>query len=150
MACKYGGASTLAYEMGRFIGHEMREDTLLTEADVIVPIPIHWFKRLRRGYNQTEAIARGVSAETGVPVACLLKARRHHRTQTTLTPAQRSRNVKGIFRYRHTRRYHNARVLVLDDVCTTGATLAEAVNAIHAADPMATVTVLTFAMTSSL
>lgn len=150
MSCKYEGASGLAEQLGRLIGREMRGDVLLTEADVIVPIPIHLIKRLKRGYNQTEAMARGLSAVTGIPVACELKARRHHRTQTALAPQERSRNVKGIFRYRHTRRYHNARILLLDDVCTTGATIAEAANAIHASDPMARVSVLTFAMASSM
>lgn len=150
IACKYNGASNLAEQLGRLMGREMQGDALLTKADVIVPIPIHAIKRLKRGYNQTEAIAHGLSAVTGIPVAYELKARRHHRTQTRLSPDERRRNVKGIFRYRRTRRYHNARILLLDDVCTTGATIAEAANAIHASDPMAQVSVLTFAMASSM
>ncbi len=148
--CKYQGASTLAMELGRLMGREMQDDALLTGADVIIPIPIHFYKRLKRGYNQTEAMARGLSDVTGIPVARELEARRHHGTQTALSAEERRRNVKGIFRYRHTRRFHNGRILLLDDVCTTGATVAEAANAIHASDPMARVSVLTFAMASAM
>lgn len=150
MACKYGGGSTLAVHLGRLMGREMQGDPLLADVDVIMPVPIHWIKRLKRGYNQTEALACGLGRETGIPVARMLTARRNHRTQTLLTPEERRRNVKGIFRYRHTRRFHNARILLLDDVCTTGSTLAEAVNAIHIKDSVAEVSVLTFAAASSL
>lgn len=69
--------------------------------DLVVPVPLHWTRRLRRGYNQADIIARWVAAELGVPAACRVLTRvRPTRTQTRLDPEHRLANVAGAFAVR--------------------------------------------------
>ena len=65
---KYRSAWRLAYEMGRWYGRCLRESGLYDDVEVVVPLPLHPFKRMRRGYNQSEYIAEGIARELGVGV----------------------------------------------------------------------------------
>jgi competence protein ComFC len=135
---KYEGwwrvAETLAEAMG---GLEP-----LTGRVCLIPVPLG-HRRLRdRGYNQSERIAAALGARVGLPVVPdLLRRRRETRTQTALTPEARLANVAGAFEARGVR--GRACVLV-DDVFTTGATLAEAAAALRLAGA-ARVEAVTFA-----
>lgn len=94
--------------------------------DVIVPVPLHWKRRFTRGYNQSDFVARGISEATGLPID--RKAVRrvvNNVTQTRLTHQQRRDNVKGIFQLVHPERIRGKHVLLVDDVITTGSTIAE-------------------------
>lgn len=129
---KYRGFSKLAVLMGRIGAGALQGSGLFDGVDLIVPVPIHWMKKRRRGYNQTEMIARGVSEVTGIPVERQLRAVRPHRTQTSLTPGQRSANTRNLFAIRNPEALKGKRVMLLDDICTTGATLLSAGEAIAA------------------
>lgn len=95
------------------------------DATVVVPVPLAPNRARQRGYNQAERLARAVCRLTGLPLATeLLSRQRATRTQTALAPEARRANVAGAFRAGPVSR--GARVLVIDDVFTTGATLAEA------------------------
>ena len=121
---KYGGHSSLARRLGnvaRGAGHDV-----LNGADYAVPVPLHPVRRLQRGFNQADVIARAL----GVPVLSALRRVRWTPTQTGLSAPQRQRNVHQTFalswlvRMRGTRHTVQNRTLVLvDDVRTTGATL---------------------------
>jgi len=110
--------------------------------DAIVPVPLHWWRRLRRGYNQSAAIARGISSRLGV--ACRywwLRQVRLTKPQKTLTcPTQRKENVKGAFVARG--QVRGLHVLLVDDVMTTGATATEAARALRRAGASVSVAVL--------
>lgn len=91
--------------------------------DVIVPIPLHPRKQRMRGYNQSECIAKGVAAVTGIPLDTVSVMRRKHtETQTSKSAYERWENVDGIFHLRHLERFVGKHILLVDDVLTTGAT----------------------------
>jgi len=122
---------------------ELHEDRLRSmQFDAVVPVPLHWWRRLRRGYNQSAAIARGVGSRLGV--ACRfwwLRQVRVTRQQKSLTcPTQRKENVKGAFAASGSAR--GARVLLVDDVMTTGATAIESARALRRAGASVSVAVL--------
>ncbi len=101
--------------------------------DLVVPVPLHWRRRWVRGYNQAERIARPLGRLLGVPCAELLRRRRATRPQTGLVREERLANPRGAFALRGgrgrpvpsraRRRLEGGRVLLVDDVVTTGATL---------------------------
>lgn len=123
---KYRGFSRLATTLGREGALLLGDTEFFRGIDLILPIPLHWTKSLRRGYNQTEMIALGVSEVTGIPVADNLTARKPHRTQTSLTHEQRAKNTKDVFRLERPEKLKGKEILLIDDICTTGATLLSA------------------------
>lgn len=95
------------------------------EIDMVVPIPLHWRRRLARGYNQAEAIARPLAQRLALPMVKALRRRRFTRPQARLVRSERQANLRLAFALRH-RRYATIagrRLLLIDDVVTTGATL---------------------------
>lgn len=144
---KYRGFKGLARELGGMMGEELAFTGFLSDVDCIVPVPIHFFKKALRGYNQSEEIARGAGEALGLPVITALKAVRWHRTQTALTREQRIRNTTGIYRVAKGFDLSGRHILLLDDVCTTGATMAAAAEALLAAAPTARLTLLSLGVT---
>jgi ComF family protein len=116
---KYGRIEPLAKPLGRFLAQALpREETF----DVIVPMPLHWRKRWQRGFNQSDLLAREVGRRFHLPVAKALRRIRFTSVQAGLTSAKRRLNVSGAFRAQT--RLDGKRVLLIDDVMTTGATAA--------------------------
>lgn len=144
---KYRRFRGLAHRIGEVVGEELFATPFLADVDVIIPIPMHFFKKAKRGYNQTEELAAGLSEATGLPVSSDLRAFRPHRTQTRLSHDERRKNTRGIFRFDHPQRYAGKGILLLDDVCTTGATLTSAAETILAACPEARISLLTIGVT---
>ena len=122
-AFKYDGRRSLAQPLGRLLRDAGAG--VLAGADAVVPVPLHVWKRIQRGFNQSADLAEAL----GLPVRAVLRRTRPTRTQTGLTPGQRRRNVAGAFAlrvwpWRPPRTALAGRTLVLvDDVMTTGATL---------------------------
>ena len=144
---KYRGMHRVARELGRLTGEELAAAGWLAGIDVLVPVPLHWIKHMRRGYNQAEELARGIGEGSGLPVERALRAIRGHKSQTRVSREQRAVNVRGIFRPRHPDRVAGRHILLIDDVCTTGATLVAAAEALLAAVPGARISILTLACT---
>ena len=123
------------------------EKGLLRDIDVIMPVPMHWWKRLRRGYNQAEIIARRISRASGIPVANALRAVRSHAVQSRQSGAERAANVAGIFALTPSHGLCSGlRIALVDDILTTGSTLSEACRALAPLSP-AHITVLPLAAT---
>lgn len=121
---KYGGRWLSAYDMGRWYGALMRESGLYATVDAIVPVPLHWWRRMWRGYNQSEYIARGIARELGVKVLSHAVVRhRYNQSQTHQSVFRRWANVEGIFRVRKADELCGRHILLVDDVFTTGATI---------------------------
>jgi len=92
-------------------------------ADVLVPVPLHRSKLRSRGYNQSLLITRHVARQLDIPMQDALVRVRHTQSQVDLDADERRENVRGAFVAR--RQLHNATVLLIDDVATTGSTLIE-------------------------
>ncbi len=97
----------------------------------IVPVPLHPARKREREFNQAERLALGLSRATGIPINSGLLRRRHPtRTQTLLSRQQRAANVRGAFVARPGRRLNRERIVLLDDVFTTGATTSACAKAL--------------------
>jgi len=93
--------------------------------DAIVPVPLHWWRKWQRGFNQSELLARQLAARTGLPVLEALRRVRATAVQAGLSNRGRRRNVAGAFAVaRASRRIDGKRLLLIDDVMTTGSTAA--------------------------
>ena len=147
---KYRKFRGLARHLGRLMARELIITPFLSDIDAIIPVPMHFMKKARRGYNQTEEIAAGISEETGIPVYTNLKASKPHSSQTHLSPERRRQNTKDIFTVSRPEQLTGAgirHILLLDDICTTGATLTSASSAIHASLPDIRLSLLTLGVT---
>jgi ComF family protein len=117
----------LTVAMGHLLVERRRERLAEVRADVIVPIPMFWGRRLGRGKNSPELLASCLAKSLGVPMqTAILVRRRNTRPQAGLAPLRRLENVRGAFQVRRPEAVNDARVLLVDDVLTTGATCSEA------------------------
>ena len=95
------------------------------DIDMLVPVPLHWTRRLRRGYNQSHLLARQLTHPTARIITDLVRIRRTKTQPTAVTPAARAKNVKGAFAVRPDHRFAGRRICLIDDIKTSGATLNE-------------------------
>ena len=123
---KFRGARGYAASYGRLLAMRLLEQ-YPEGFDVLTWIPVSRLRKLRRGYDQVELLARAVGRELDmVPVPALKKVR-HNRQQSRIEePARRRANVLGVYRVTDPNLVRNRRVLLLDDILTTGATASEA------------------------
>jgi ComF family protein len=112
--------------------------------DIIVPAPLHWVRWLQRGFNQSHLLARELRRRLRIPVVNALRRRKMTRAQAGLTRAGRRVNVAGAFSARRTSAVRDRRVLLVDDVMTTGATMNACAGALKRAGA-GHITVLTLA-----
>lgn len=130
LTIKRPGAEPLARSLAALIVEKHRGPLEAARCDVVVPVPMHWWRRARRGTSAAEEIAAAVGRALGLPVVGMLARSRATRMQNELPPEDRAGNVAGAFCLR--RGTGGRRVLVVDDVVTTGATLAACAAALRA------------------
>ncbi len=96
----------------------------LNKFDIIIPVPMHKDKKLRRGYNQTEIFAKNLSKKLNVGYEddVLIKFK-ENKTQSLLLPNERTKNVKDVFRIKNSFKLKNKNIILVDDIFTTGATV---------------------------
>ena len=144
-ALKYQDRTDLAPAMGRWMARAGQE--LLNEADWLIPVPLHWRRAWHRRYNQSGALARAIERQSGVKVRGeLLRRVRATEQQVGLSRPQRASNVQGAFKVSAERQseVQGRRVVLIDDVLTSGATVDACARALLRAKA-ATVDVLVFA-----
>ncbi len=123
---KYQNGFLLGKMLGRITAQELIEKVKLWNADLIIPVPIHSLRKAERGYNQSLYIAKGIGAVMKIPVKSgLIKRGRYTSTQTALNLVERKANVKDAFIVKHPQKLKGKRIILVDDVITTGATITE-------------------------
>lgn len=146
-AAKYEGRPRIAAWLARRMAIELLPKGFFDGIGLIVPVPLHFSKKWRRGYNQSDYIAHAVSEATGIPVGYNLKCRRRHATQTRRNAFDRWINARNLYSVVGPEELANSHILIVDDVITTGATLLSCCEALHRAAPSARISVLSLAIT---
>lgn len=127
---KFEGVRTLQRPLGDLLAQALPREAGF---DAIAPMPLHWRRRWQRGFNQSELLAREIARRWRVPVRSLVRRRKATAPQAGLTSAQRRRNVQGAFEARKRLRLDGMRILLIDDVLTTGATASACARALKRA-----------------
>lgn len=121
---KYKGKKELGRVFGSVLGMPLNRGGFFNDIDVLVPVPLHPNKRRKRGYNQSEWIARGVSDVSGLPINTDTLIRiADNTTQTRKHVFERWANVTTVFTLSHPSAFEHKHVLLIDDVLTSGSTL---------------------------
>ena len=130
---KFGGRQHYAAAYGRLLAARISEE-LHGEFDLLTYVPVSTRRRLRRGYDQVLLLAKAVGRELGIVPVPVLQKVRHNAAQSSLQgPEQRHANVLGAYRVSKPERLVGRRVLLLDDIITTGATLSECARVLRTA-----------------
>jgi ComF family protein len=132
---KYKNKPGLGKVLGRLYGKLLLERGYLDRWDGIIPVPLHSEKLRRRGYNQSECFAEGLSEVLSIPVLDAVRRNTNTTTQTSKSRLQRWENVSEVFDLVNVNFVSGKRILLVDDVMTTGATLAACARAIHSGSP---------------
>ncbi len=123
---KYNDRPDLLRHLAALHGRALAAQGLTAGIDCLVPVPMHWLKRMTRGYNQAQVIAEAIGRETALPVVEMLAMRTLHRTQTRRDLESRIDNVAGSFKLHGSRSPRGLHIGLVDDILTSGATLTEA------------------------
>lgn len=131
-AMKFHKNSELCLLMGRQMGQELLHSARFDDIDLLVPVPLHWRRRLHRGYNQSELLCRGIAEVMHREVNTQALVRHRYTSQQSLTTSasERENNVKNAFQVKHPEQLEGRHILLVDDVLTTGATLVSCCDAL--------------------
>ncbi len=121
---KYKGRKDIGFELGLMAGKKAKYSNYFNDIDLIVPIPIHKSKLIKRGYNQSTFIANGIAEFIKAPVRedVIIKYT-HTKSQTKMNRIERVKNVRSSFKLADKNGIQGRHILIVDDVLTTGATI---------------------------
>lgn len=121
---KYHDRPDIGEDMGRLMANEMQLADYFDGIDVLLPVPLSRKRLRQRGYNQSDQLAQGISDITHLPIVTNTLRRKHFlKSQTQLSRKERQENVSEMFELRNGSLLKGKHVLLIDDICTTGATL---------------------------
>jgi ComF family protein len=124
VAIKYHGNISAGEWIGAYIGHELLPSGFFDGIDYLVPVPLHKKRRWKRGFNQSEILAKSISSVTDIPVDThVLYRNKNNVSQTKKDASERQQNIRGIFQVKDTAFFKDKHLLLIDDVLTTGSTL---------------------------
>lgn len=106
---------------------------ILSGADFVTSVPLHWLRFIRRGYNQSEVLAKTVSKELDIEYRKTMFRTRYNFTQTKKTAEQRRKASIGLFALKKNCNVENKTIVIVDDVCTTGSTVSDCARVLYAA-----------------
>lgn len=146
---KYHSHRNVAEGMGRIAAQTMKDSGFFDGIDLIVPIPLTRGRQWSRGYNQSREIAKGVSQVTGIPMDDgLVKRTAFAGSQTHRHAWDRAQNVEKVFRLVAPQKAEHRHILIIDDVVTTGATVASCARQLCQADDVR-ISILSLCFTKS-
>jgi len=123
---KYGKKIPLGKRLGQRLGETINDDSIFLKSDFLIPVPLHKSRYRERGFNQSDILAEGISKVIGLSVLkSVLKRKKNTKDQTRLSPQEREKNVRGAFVVIEPERINGKKIILVDDVITTGATLSE-------------------------
>lgn len=123
---KYDKQYHLRHQLADWMEEGLSDDRIQREPiDAFVPVPLHPARRREREFNQAEVLARLLSKRAGIPLLSAIERVRYTTTQTRLDRDTRMENLRGAFRVRHTPLVTGRRLILIDDVFTTGSTVEE-------------------------
>ena len=143
---KYHGRPAIMRWLAARYASILKKDGFFDGIDGILPVPMHVYKKMRRGYNQADWVAKGVSEITGLPVMNNLEATRNHDTQTHRGSFSRWENAQSLYRTTHPSELDGLHLLLVDDVVTTGATILACAASIRQSCPTARLSIFTIAV----
>ncbi len=128
---KYAHRPDIGEDMGRLMATDMQPAHYFDDIDLLIPVPLTNRRLHQRGYNQSLQLARGIHQITHIPINPHVLIRQHfHQSQTHLSRQERQSNVDDTFHVHNSTDLTGRHVLLIDDVCTTGATLLACANAL--------------------
>lgn len=143
---KYDNRPEVGYNLSKIYAKELQEYDFFKDIDCIIPVPLHWKRRMKRHYNQSFYIAKGISKTTGIPIYNnVIKRVINNPSQTKMNSSERRNNVDGIFQLKNKDKISNKHILLVDDVTTTGATITSCAKELSKA-PNTKISVLTLAL----
>jgi ComF family protein len=121
---KYNNHPEVGVRLGKLYGKDLVDAGFKNKFDLIIPVPLHKSRKRRRGYNQSEKFAEGLSHQLQIPCdENIVERTVKTTTQTRKTKIERWENVKDVFQVKQPEKIIGKRILLVDDVITTGATL---------------------------
>ncbi len=146
---KYKGFSDFGISMGKLAAKEIKNtSSFFDNIDALIPIPLHYQRMKKRGFNQSEKLAEGISIETGIPVNTSIVFRKKlNHTQTKKGRYERWLNTENIFNIIPDENMDGKHLLIIDDVLTTGATIESCVQTLLMHYTQLKISIFTLAIT---
>ena len=145
---KYRSFPDIGVFLGNLAVKELFSTGFFSDIEYVVPVPMHWLKKARRGFNQSEKIAQGIAENTSLTFCNALRMTRMHKTQTKMSRTQRLKNTDNLFGIKKGPDLTGKGILLVDDVCTTGATISAASSTLTSFYPSIRLYILTIGVTT--
>lgn len=136
---KFGGDMLASKQLAQVMLATMPFEQI--KADIVIPIPLHWWRYAQRGYNQSVVMAKEIGKELNIPMKTLLMRNKCTSFQSRLNSEERRQNVSDAFtlhpwyQFKGVSQIHDKHIVLVDDLCTTGSTLVSAAKTLLSLNP---------------